>query len=43
MMTDILQSLYCKYKKINILTYYVSCLNKDASALLKVMNIWTSS
>ena len=44
-MTDFFQALYGVYKKLGQLffhTYLLTCLMKDASAWLKVMNIWTS-
>ena len=43
---EILQALYSVHKKIGKLffhTYLLTCLNKDASVRLKVINIWTSS
>ena len=43
---DILRALYSVYKKLGqflLDTYSLTCLNEDASVLLKVINIWTSS
>ena len=40
--SDILQALYSVYKKIGQFffhTYFLNCLNKDTSVLLKVINI----
>ena len=45
MTLDFLRTLYGVYKKLEQLffhTYLLTCLKKDASVLLKVMNIWTS-
>ena len=44
--SDILWASYSVYKKIGqffFYTYLLTCLNKDISVLLKVINIWTSS
>ena len=43
---DVLRALYSVYKKLGqfvLHTYSLTCLNEDASVLLKVINIWTSS
>ena len=43
---DIFRALYGAYKKLGQFcfhTYSLTCLNKDTSILLKVINIWTSS
>ena len=42
---DILRALYSVYKETRQFldhTYSLTCLNKDTSVLLKVINIWTS-
>ena len=43
--SDFLVALYSVYKKLRqffSILYCLTCLNKDTSGLLKVMNIWTS-
>ena len=43
---DVLRALYSVYKKLGqflLHTYSLTFLNEDASVLLKVINIWTSS
>ena len=42
MMTDFLRALYCTYEKLGKFffhTYSITCLRKNSSILLKVINI----
>ena len=43
--SDFLQALYSVYEKLGQLFFHtdlLTCLKKDKSVLLKVINIWTS-
>ena len=43
--SNFLRALYSVYKKVRtiLFTYFpLTCLNKDVSVLLKVVNTWTS-